>query len=198
MAVMIEILIGTIMARILVAFIRNRTKDTTNISWVFKKIKMSGLKFDWMCKGIALGLVLVFYLLHSMGISKILPHIHILFIYIEEVVLFMAPLKAEAECCLMIKVVPWEAFGWVGVRENARYVERQKEVPLMSSGVEIGIIIMIYLKIINFIGYDTFMDVRYIIGFEILLIIDRIREDKRFKKIEAQYYEEKFSEYYEK
>lgn len=198
MAVMIEILIGTIIARILVAFIRNRTKDTTNISWVFKKIKMSGLKFDWMCKGIALGLVLVFYLLHSMGISKILPHIHILFIYIEEVVLFMAPLKAEAECCLMIKVVPWEAFRWAVVREDSRRVERQKEVPLMSSGVEIGIIIMIYLKIINFIGYDTFMDVCYIIGFEIMLIIDRIREDKRFKKIEAQYYEEKFSEYYEK
>lgn len=98
----------------------------------------------------------------------------------------------------MIKVVPWEAFRWAGVRENARYVERQKEVPLMSSGVEIGIIIMIYLKIINFIGYDTFMEFHYIIWLEILLIIDRIREDKRFKKIEAQYYEEKFSEYYEK
>ena len=43
MAGMIELLIGTIMARIIVAFIRNRTKNSTNISWVFRTIKMSGL-----------------------------------------------------------------------------------------------------------------------------------------------------------
>lgn len=198
MAVAIEILIGTIMAGILVAFIRNRTKDTANISWVFEKIKMSGLKFDLMCKGIALVLVLVFYLLHLIGIGKILPHIHIVFIYIEEVVLFIAPLKAEAECCLMIKIVPVEAFGWHVVRENARRVERQKEVPLMSSIVEICIIIMIYLKIINYIGYDTFIEFHYILWLEIFLLIDRIYEDKRFKKVEAKYYEEKFRSYYKK
>lgn len=60
MAGMIELLIGTIMARIIVAFIRNRTKNSTNISWVFRTIKMSGLKFDLMCRGIALGLVVIF------------------------------------------------------------------------------------------------------------------------------------------
>ena len=51
---MIGFLIGLIIARIIVAFIRNKTKNSTNISWVFRTIKMSGLKFDLMCRGIAL------------------------------------------------------------------------------------------------------------------------------------------------
>ena len=91
---MIGFLIGLIIARIIVAFIRNKTKNSTNISWVFRTIKMSGLKFDLMCRGIALGLVVIFYLLHLIGINKILPYTYLAFIYMEIVVLFI-PIKCK-------------------------------------------------------------------------------------------------------
>lgn len=198
MAGMIELLIGTIMARIIVAFIRNRTKNSTNISWVFRTIKMSGLKFDLLCRGIALGLIVLFYLLHLIGISKILPYTYIAFMYIEVVVLFIAPLKAEAECCLLIKEVPEEVFGYKINPESPR-VDREKGCVLISSLMEVYPMSMIYLKIVDSITYELFMDYSYIIIFIILdlwMLIERIRDDKRFRRLENQYYEEKFRSYY--
>ena len=200
MAGMIELLIGTIMARIIVAFIRNRTKNSTNISWVFRTIKMSGLKFDLLCRGIALGLIVLFYLLHLIGISKILPYTYIAFMYMEVVVLFIAPLKAEAECCLLIKEVPEEVFGYKINPESPR-VDREKGCVLISSLMEVYPMSMIYLKIVNSITYELFMDYSYIIIFIILdlwMLIERIRDDKRFRRLENQYYEEKFRSYYRK
>lgn len=200
MAGMIELLIGTIMARIIVAFIRNRTKNSTNISWVFRTIKMSGLKFDLLCRGIALGLIVLFYLLHLIGISKILPYTYIAFMYIEVVVLFIAPLKAEAECCLLIKEVPEEVFGYKINPESPR-VDREKGCVLISSLMEVYPMSMIYLKIVDSITYELFMDYSYIIIFIILdlwMLIERIRDDKRFRRLENQYYEEKFRSYYRK
>jgi len=200
MAGMIELLIGTIMARIIVAFIRNRTKNSTNISWVFRTIKMSGLKFDLLCRGIALVLIVLFYLLHLMGISKILPYTYIAFMYIEVVVIFIAPLKAEAECCLLIKEVPEEVFGYKINPESPR-VDREKGCVLISSLMEVYPMSMIYLKIVNSITYELFMDYSYIIIFIILdlwMLIERIRDDKRFRRLENQYYEEKFRSYYRK
>lgn len=198
MAGMIELLIGTIMARIIVAFIRNRTKNSTNISWVFRTIKMSGLKFDLLCRGIALGLIVLFYLLHLIGISKILPYTYIAFMYIEVVVLFIAPLKSEAECCLLIKEVPEEVFGYKINPESPR-VDREKGCVLISSLMEVYPMSMIYLKIVDSITYELFMDYSYIIIFIILdlwMLIERIRDDKRFRRLENQYYEEKFRSYY--
>lgn len=198
MAGMIELLIGTIMARIIVAFIRNRTKNSTNISWVFRTIKMSGLKFDVLCREIALGLIVLFYLLHLIGISKILPYTYIAFMYIEVVVLFIAPLKAEAECCLLIKEVPEEVFGYKINPESPR-VDREKGCVLISSLMEVYPMSMIYLKIVDSITYELFMDYSYIIIFIILdlwMLIERIRDDKRFRRLENQYYEEKFRSYY--
>lgn len=196
---MIEILIGIIIAAVIVAFIRNRTKNCENISWVFEKIKMSGLKFDLMCKLIAIGLLVIFYLLHSMEICKIFSFAHILFIYVEILVLFIAPLKAEAECCLLINEVPREAFNWSVVRMKSRRVERQKEVPLMSSVIDIWIVLTVYLKIINSVVYGDFAGcIQFIIIFDVLLLIIRIHDDKQFKKLEAKYYEERFSSYYRK
>ena len=200
MAGMIELLIGTIMARIIVAFIRNRTKNSTNISWVFRTIKMSGLKFDLLCRGFALGLIVLFYLLHLIGISKILPYTYIAFMYIEVVVLFIAPLKAEAECCLLIKEVPEEVFGYKINPESPR-VDREKGCVLISSLMEVYPMSMIYLKIVDSITYELFMDYGYIIIFIILdlwMLIERIRDDKRFRRLENQYYEEKFRSYYRK
>ena len=200
MAGMIELLIGTIMARIIVAFIRNRTKNSTNISWVFRTIKMSGLKFDLLCRGIALGLIVLFYLLHLIGISKILPYTYIAFMYIEVVVLFIEPLKAEAECCLLIKEVPEEVFGYKINPESPR-VDREKGCVLISSLMEVYPMSMIYLKIVDSITYELFMDYSYIIIFIILdlwMLIERIRDDKRFRRLENQYYEEKFRSYYRK
>ena len=200
MAGMIELLIGTIMARIIVAFIRNRTKNSTNISWVFRTIKMSGLKFDLLCRGIALVLIVLFYLLHLMGISKILPYTYIAFMYIEVVVIFIAPLKAEAECCLLIKEVPEEVFGYKINPESPR-VDREKGCVLISSLMEVYPMSMIYLKIVNSVNYELFMDYSYIIIFIILdlwILIERIRNDKRFKRLQAKYYEKKFSSYYRK
>ena len=200
MAGMIELLIGTIMARIIVAFIRNRTKNSTNISWVFRTIKMSGLKFDLLCRGFALGLIVLFYLLHLIGISKILPYTYIAFMYIEVVVLFIAPLKAEAECCLLIKEVPEEVFGYKINPESPR-VDREKGCVLISSLMEVYPMSMIYLKIVDSITYELFMDCSYIIIFIILdlwMLIERIRDDKRFRRLENQYYEEKFRSYYRK
>ncbi len=200
MAGMIELLIGTIMARIIVAFIRNRTKNSTNISWVFRTIKMSGLKFDLLCRGFALGLIVLFYLLHLIGISKILPYTYIAFMYIEVVVLFIAPLKAEAECCLLIKEVPEEVFGYKINPESPR-VDREKGCVLISSLMEVYPMSMIYLKIVDSITYELFMDYSYIIIFIILdlwMLIERIRNDKRFRRLENQYYEEKFRSYYRK
>ncbi len=200
MAGMIELLIGTIMARIIVAFIRNRTKNSTNISWVFRTIKMSGLKFDLLCRGIALGLIVLFYLLHLIGISKILPYTYIAFMYMEVVVIFIAPLKAEAECCLLIKEVPEEVFGYKINPESPR-VDREKGCVLISSLMEVYPMSMIYLKIVNSITYELFMDYSYIIIFIILdlwMLIERIRDDKRFRRLENQYYEEKFRSYYRK
>ena len=200
MAGMIELLIGTIMARIIVAFIRNRTKNSTNISWVFRTIKMSGLKFDLLCRGISLGLIVLFYLLHLMGISKILPYTYIAFMYIEVVVLFIASLKAEAECCLLIKEVPEEVFGYKINPESPR-VDREKGCVLISSLMEVYPMSMIYLKIVDSITYELFMDYSYIIIFIILdlwMLIERIRDDKRFRRLENQYYEEKFRSYYRK
>lgn len=127
MAGMIRVLIGAIIARIVVEVVRNRIKNSTNISWVFRTIKMSGLKFDLMCRGIALGLVVIFYLLHLIGINKILPYTYLAFIYMEIVVLFIAPLKAEAECCLLIKEVPEEIFGYRINIESPR-VDREKRL----------------------------------------------------------------------
>jgi hypothetical protein len=200
MAGMIELLIGTIMARIIVAFIRNRTKNSTNISWVFRTIKMSGLKFDLLCRGIALGLIVLFYLLHLIGISKILPYTYIAFMYIEVVVLFIEPLKAEAECCLLIKEVPEEVFGYKINPESPR-VDREKGCVLISSLMEVYPMSMIYLKIVDNTTYELFMDYSYIIIFIILdlwMLIERIRDDKRFRRLENQYYEEKFRSYYRK
>ena len=200
MAGMIELLIGTIMARIIVAFIRNRTKNSTNISWVFRTIKMSGLKFDLLCRGFALGLIVLFYLLHLIGISKILPYTYIAFMYIEVVVLFIAPLKAEAECCLLIKEVPEEVFGYKINPESPR-VDREKGCVLISSLMEVYPMSMINLKIVDSITYELFMDYSYIIIFIILdlwMLIERIRDDKRFRRLENQYYEEKFRSYYRK
>ena len=202
MAGMIEILIGIIIIIVIIGFIRNRTKNRRNISWVFRTIKMSGLKFDLMCRGIALGLVVQFYLLHSIGISKLLPYTYIAFMYIEIVVLFVAPLKAEAECCLLIEEVPLETFGWPEIQKNDRYVvEREKDWVLMSAFMEVYPMSMIYLKIVNSITYELFMDYSYIIIFIILdlwMLIERIRDDKRFRRLENQYYEEKFRSYYRK
>jgi len=197
MAGMIELLIGTIMARIIVAFIRNRTKNSTNISWVFRTIKMSGLKFDLLCRGIALVLIVLFYLLHLMGISKILPYTYIAFMYIEVVVIFIAPLKAEAECCLLIKEVPEEVFGYKINPESPR-VDREKGCVLISSLMEVYPMSMIYLKIVNSITYELFMDYSYIIILDLWMLIERIRDDKRFRRLENQYYEEKFRSYYRK
>ena len=45
MATMIRALIGIILAIVIIGFIRNRTKNRRNISWVFKKIKLDGLIF---------------------------------------------------------------------------------------------------------------------------------------------------------
>ena len=201
MAGMIRVLIGAIIARIVVEVVRNRTKNSTNISWVFRTIKMSGLKFELMCKGIALGLIVLFYLLHLMGISKILPYTYTAFIYLEVVVLFIAPLKAEAECCLLIKKVPEEVFGWRHAVYRTRLVEREKEVVFMSSLLETYPMVMIYLRIANYYAYKCFIIYDFLIVsllIDILVLISIVRDDKRFKRLEAKYYEEKFRSYYRK
>ncbi|MCI5602927.1 MAG: hypothetical protein MR361_05475 [Clostridiales bacterium] len=201
MAGMIRVLIGAIIARIVVEVVRNRIKNSTNISWVFRTIKMSGLKFELMCKGIALGLIVLFYLLHLMGISKILPYTYTAFIYLEVVVLFIAPLKAEAECCLLIKEVPEEVFGWRHTVYRTRLIEREKEVVFMSSLLETYPMVMIYLRIANYYAYKCFIIYDFIIVsllIDILVLISIVRDDKRFKRLEAKYYEEKFRSYYRK
>ena len=135
-----------------------------------------------------------------MGISKILPYTYIAFMYIEVVVIFIAPLKAEAECCLLIKEVPEEVFGYKINPESPR-VDREKGCVLISSLMEVYPMSMIYLKIVNSITYELFMDYSYIIIFIILdlwMLIERIRDDKRFRRLENQYYEEKFRSYYRK
>lgn len=200
MAGMIELLIGTIMARIIVAFIRNRTKNSTNISWVFRTIKMSGLKFDLLCRGISLGLIVLFYLLHLMGISKILPYTYIAFMYIEVVVLFIAPLKTEVEYNLLIKEVPEEIFGYKYL-DNQR-IECEKAIIMLSSINEICLVVMLYIKIVNH-NFNVFVELSPFIFFS-LLIFDiplsyfKIWHNKRFKRLEVQYYEEKFRSYYRK
>lgn len=200
MAGMIELLIGTIMARIIVAFIRNRTKNSTNISWVFRTIKMSGLKFDLMCRGIALGLVVIFYLLHLMGISNVLPYAYIVFIYMEVLMLFIAPLKTEAEYNLLIKEVPEEIFGYKYL-DNQR-IECVKAIIMLSSINEICLVVMLYIKIIN-PNFNAFVELSPFIIFS-LLIFDiplsyfKIWHNKRFKRLETKYYEEKFRSYYRK
>ena len=200
MAGMIELLIGTIMARIIVAFIRNRTKNSTNISWVFRTIKMSGLKFDLLCRGFALGLIVLFYLLHLIGISKILPYTYIAFMYIEVVVLFIAPLKTEAEYNLLIKEVPEEIFGYKYL-DNQR-IECVKAIIMLSSINEICLVVMLYIKIIN-PNFNAFVELSPFIIFS-LLIFDiplsyfKIWHNKRFKRLETKYYEEKFRSYYRK
>lgn len=202
MATMIRALIGIILAIVIIGFIRNRTKNRRNISWVFKKIKMSGLKFDLMCRGIALGLIVLFYLLHLIGISKILPYTYIVFMYVEVVIIFIAPLKAEAECCLLIEEVPLEAFGWPEIQKNDRYiVEREKDWVLMSSLMEAYPMAMIYIRIADYNKYKLLIVYGLLftsILFDIIALIWRIHDDKRFKRLEAKYYEEKFISYYRK
>ena len=131
-----------------------------------------------------------------------MPYTYIAFMYIEIVVLFVAPLKAEAECCLLIEEVPLETFGWPEIQKNDRYVvEREKDWVLMSAFMEVYPMSMIYLKIVNSVNYELFMDYSYIIIFIILdlwILIERIRNDKRFKRLQAKYYEKKFSSYYRK
>jgi len=115
-------------------------------------------------------------------------------------VIFIAPLKAEAECCLLIKEVPEEVFGYKINPESPR-VDREKGCVLISSLMEVYPMSMIYLKIVNSITYELFMDYSYIIIFIILdlwMLIERIRDDKRFRRLENQYYEEKFRSYYRK
>ncbi|MDY2608235.1 MAG: hypothetical protein SOV90_09990 [Lachnospiraceae bacterium] len=195
---MIGFLIGLIIARIIVAFIRNKTKNSTNISWVFRTIKMSGLKFDLMCRGIALGLVVIFYLLHLIGINKILPYTYLAFIYMEIVVLFIAPLKAEAECYLLIKEVPEEIFGYRINIESPR-VDREKGCVLMSSISELYLMVMLYIRIVDYNKYKLLIVYGLLFSsilFDIIALIWRIHDDKRFKRLEAKYYEEKFRSYY--
>lgn len=197
---MIGFLIGLIIARIIVAFIRNKTKNSTNISWVFRTIKMSGLKFDLMCRGIALGLVVIFYLLHLMGISNVLPYAYIVFIYMEVLMLFIAPLKTEAEYNLLIKEVPEEIFGYKYL-DNQR-IECVKAIIMLSSINEICLVVMLYIKIIN-PNFNAFVELSPFIIFS-LLIFDiplsyfKIWHNKRFKRLETKYYEEKFRSYYRK
>lgn len=198
MAGMIRVLIGAIIARIVVEVVRNRIKNSTNISWVFRTIKMSGLKFELMCKGIALGLIVLFYLLHLMGISKILPYTYTAFIYLEVVVLFIAPLKAEAECYLLIKEVPEEIFGYRINIESPR-VDREKGCVLMSSISELYPMVMLYIRIVDYNKYKLLIVYGLLFSsilFDIIALIWRIHDDKRFKRLEAKYYEEKFRSYY--
>lgn len=197
---MIGFLIGLIIARIIVAFIRNKTKNSTNISWVFRTIKMSGLKFDLMCRGIALGLVVIFYLLHLIGISNVLPYAYIVFIYMEVLMLFIAPLKTEAEYNLLIKEVPEEIFGYKYL-DNQR-IECEKAIIMLSSINDICLVVMLYIKIVNH-NFNVFVELSPFIFFS-LLIFDiplcyfKIWHNKRFKRLEVKYYEEKFRSYYRK
>ena len=187
MVEMIALLIGIIMVRIIVEFVKNKTSNSKNICKIFKKIKMSGLKFDLLCRGIALGLVVIFYLLHLMGISNVLPYAYIVFIYMEVLMLFIAPLKTEAEYNLLIKEVPEEIFGY-------KYLDNQR--------IECCLVVMLYIKIIN-PNFNAFVELSPFIIFS-LLIFDiplsyfKIWHNKRFKRLETKYYEEKFRSYYRK
>lgn len=153
-----------------------------------------------MCRGIALGLVVIFYLLHLMGISNVLPYAYIVFIYIEVLMLFIAPLKTEAEYNLLIKEVPEEIFGYKYL-DNQR-IECVKAIIMLSSINEICLVAMLYTKILN-PNFNTFVELSPFIIFS-LLIFDiplcyfKIWHNKRFKRLEAKYYEKKFSSYYRK
>ena len=200
MVEMIALLIGIIMVRIIVEFVKNKTSNSKNISKIFKKIKMSGLKFDLLCRGIALGLVVIFYLLHLMGISNVLPYAYIVFIYMEVLMLFIAPLKTEAEYNLLIKEVPEEIFGYKYL-DNQR-IECVKAIIMLSSINEICLVVMLYIKIIN-PNFNAFVELSPFIIFS-LFIFDiplsyfKIWHNKRFKRLETKYYEEKFRSYYRK
>ena len=200
MVEMIALLIGIIMVRIIVEFVKNKTSNSKNICKIFKKIKMSGLKFDLLCRGIALGLVVIFYLLHLMGISNVLPYAYIVFIYMEVLMLFIAPLKTEVEYNLLIKEVPEEIFGYKYL-DNQR-IECEKAIIMLSSINEICLVVMLYIKIVNH-NFNVFVELSPFIFFS-LLIFDiplsyfKIWHNKRFKRLEVQYYEEKFRSYYRK
>ncbi|MDY2608237.1 MAG: hypothetical protein SOV90_10000, partial [Lachnospiraceae bacterium] len=84
---------------------------------------------------------------------------------------------------------------------RTRLIEREKEVVFMSSLLETYPMVMIYLRIANYYAYKCFIIYDFIIVsllIDILVLISIVRDDKRFKRLEAKYYEEKFRSYYRK
>ena len=119
---------------------------------------------------------------------------------IRVVVLFIAPLKAEAECCLLIKEVPEEIFGYRINLESPR-VDREKGWVLMSAISELYPMVMLYIRIADYNKYKLLIVYGLLFSsilFDILVLMVRIHDDKRFKRLEAKYYEEKFRSYYRK
>lgn len=120
--------------------------------------------------------------------------------YMEVLMLFIALLKTEAEYNLLIKEVPEEIFGCKYL-DNQR-IECVKAIIMLSSINEICLVVMLYIKIIN-PNFNAFVELSPFIIFS-LLIFDiplsyfKIWHNKRFKRLETKYYEEKFRSYYRK
>ena len=71
----------------------------------------------------------------------------------------------------------------------------------MSSISELYPMVMLYIRIADYNKYKLLIVYGLLFSsilFDILVLMVRIHDDKRFKRLETKYYEEKFRSYYRK
>ncbi len=95
MIITILICIGVAIGLIVIRFVYEASKYRRE--WVYRKIKISSIKFEFICKIIVLINIALFYLLYNIGLIDLIPYSCVAFIYSEVILFCIAPLKWQAE-----------------------------------------------------------------------------------------------------
>lgn len=174
---MVLICIGITIAIIVIIFVYYTTENHNE--WVFRFIKMNGMRFEILCDLVVLFMMGILYALKFIISKNVVGYICILVIYLNIIPVFLAPIKLEAEYCRMKK--------W-GYEVDPKASMKLSNIFLFPFMEMTHLVIPLYTKIINGWHYENpfFSDVyfRMMIVTEIIKLFVRYVSNKRYKKME--------------
>ncbi len=183
MIITILICIGMAIGLIVITFVYEASEYYRE--WVYRKVKISSIKFEFICRISALMILGVFYLLYVVGLIDSIPYSCVIFIYADIILFCIAPLKWQAEFKeRQVKQVYWKEDDLGGRSELCNV--------FLGPVIDIWIVIELYSAIIKtdlwtespLIENETFR--MAVIG-EIFLISSKIVLNRRIKKKEKEF-----------